>query len=59
MMAEGDDERQKGGPNGLSKLGSSSTSELHPKTGGLSESGVGKQMPPASVMSRLILIMVW
>jgi auxin efflux carrier family len=42
----------------LSKLGSSSTAELHPKTGAHGES---KQtsMPPASVMTRLILIMVW
>ncbi|KAL5726706.1 Peptidyl-prolyl cis-trans isomerase pin4 [Ranunculus cassubicifolius] len=59
MMAEGDDEREKGGPNGLSKLGSSSTSELHPKTASILDSGIAKQMPPASVMSRLILIMVW
>lgn len=58
MMAERDEDREKSGPGGLSKLGSSSTSELHPKTGGMSESGA-KQMPPASVMSRLILIMVW
>ncbi|GMY19578.1 probable auxin efflux carrier component 1b [Fagus crenata] len=42
----------------LSKLGSSSTAELHPKTGAHVDS---KQtsMPPASVMTRLILIMVW
>ncbi|XP_062166502.1 probable auxin efflux carrier component 1b [Alnus glutinosa] len=42
----------------LSKLGSSSTAELHPKSGAHGES---KQtsMPPASVMTRLILIMVW
>lgn len=42
----------------LSKLGSSSTAELHPKTGAHIDS---KQtsMPPASVMTRLILIMVW
>ncbi|KAL4587383.1 hypothetical protein LXL04_000252 [Taraxacum kok-saghyz] len=53
------------GPNGvdreasvLSKLGSSSTAELHPKA---SPNGETKQsaMPPASVMTRLILIMVW
>ncbi|GJX44987.1 auxin efflux carrier component 7-like protein [Tanacetum coccineum] len=43
---------------GLNKMGSSSTSELHPK-GVSAEDGVtGKQMPPASVMTRLILIMV-
>lgn len=40
-------------PNGLNKFGSSSTAELHPKAGG------GRNMPPASVMTRLILIMVW
>ncbi|KAK3028551.1 hypothetical protein RJ639_039073 [Escallonia herrerae] len=52
------------GPNGadregpvLSKLGSSSTTELHPKAG-VSESKP-PAMPPASVMTRLILIMVW
>ncbi|KAD3338622.1 hypothetical protein R6Q59_016810 [Mikania micrantha] len=53
------------GPNGvdreasvLSKLGSSSTAELHPKA---SPHGETKptSMPPASVMTRLILIMVW
>nr|XP_043610393.1 probable auxin efflux carrier component 1b [Erigeron canadensis] len=53
------------GPNGvdreasvLSKLGSSSTAELHPKA---SPHGDAKatSMPPASVMTRLILIMVW
>nr|GEV65904.1 auxin efflux carrier family protein [Tanacetum cinerariifolium] len=44
---------------GLNKMESSSTSELHPK-GVSAEDGVtGKQMPPASVMTRLILIMVW
>ncbi|KAJ4961172.1 hypothetical protein NE237_021082 [Protea cynaroides] len=46
------------GPTELAKLGSSSTAELHPKTG-MSDSGAGKHMPPASVMTRLILIMVW
>ncbi|KAI3851190.1 hypothetical protein MKW92_044128 [Papaver armeniacum] len=59
----GDEEdREKEGLGGhLTKLGSSSTAELHPKAGGggMSESGGVKQMPPASVMSRLILIMVW
>ncbi|XP_039006935.1 auxin efflux carrier component 4-like isoform X2 [Hibiscus syriacus] len=49
---EGEQEREKG-PNGLNKLGTISTAELHPETVG------GKQMPPASVMTRLILIMVW
>ncbi|KAF5737630.1 Auxin efflux carrier family protein isoform 2 [Tripterygium wilfordii] len=42
----------------LSKLGSSSTTELHPKSGTL-ESNKPTAMPPASVMTRLILIMVW
>ncbi|WVZ11535.1 hypothetical protein V8G54_016065 [Vigna mungo] len=55
-----DKEREKEGLNGLNKLGSSSTAELHPKVGGVGEpSGGGKHMPPASVMTRLILIMVW
>lgn len=59
---QGEEEREKEMPTGLNKLGSSSTAELHPKGGGGvadHESGVGKQMPPASVMTRLILIMVW
>ncbi|MBA0734371.1 hypothetical protein Gogos_018288, partial [Gossypium gossypioides] len=56
---DGEEEREKEGPNGFNKLGSSSTAELHPKAAGGPESGVGKQMPPASVMTRLILIMVW
>ncbi|XP_057415683.1 auxin efflux carrier component 4-like [Lotus japonicus] len=47
---------EKGGPTGLNKLGSSSTAELHPNAAGAA--GV-KHMPPASVMTRLILIMVW
>ncbi|XP_048320731.2 probable auxin efflux carrier component 1b [Ziziphus jujuba] len=42
----------------LSKLGSSSTAELHPKAGPQGESKP-TSMPPASVMTRLILIMVW
>ncbi|KAH7516355.1 auxin efflux carrier component 3 [Ziziphus jujuba] len=56
---EGEEEREKDGPTGLNKLGSSSTAELHPKVAGGPDSSVGKQMPPASVMTRLILIMVW
>ncbi|PHT67196.1 Auxin efflux carrier component 3 [Capsicum annuum] len=57
---DGDEEKgDKEGPTGLTKLGSSSTSELHPKIGGGQDVGIGKQMPPASVMTRLILIMVW
>ncbi|KAF5821185.1 putative membrane transport protein [Helianthus annuus] len=53
------------GPNGvdreasvLSKLGSSSTAELHPKASPHGETKPAS-MPPASVMTRLILIMVW
>ncbi|KAL6134035.1 hypothetical protein ACLB2K_066268 [Fragaria x ananassa] len=42
----------------LSKLGSSSsTTELHPKTCHVESTATA--MPPASVMTRLILIMVW
>ncbi|CAK9164822.1 unnamed protein product [Ilex paraguariensis] len=41
----------------LSKAGSSSTAELHPKTGAHETKPTA--MPPASVMTRLILIMVW
>lgn len=55
----------RGVPNGvdregpvLSKLGSSSTAELHPKTASQVETKP-TSMPPASVMTRLILIMVW
>lgn len=55
----GEEEREKEEPIGLNKLGSSSTAELHPKPGAGPETGVGKHMPPASVMTRLILIMVW
>lgn len=42
----------------LSKLGSSSTTELHPKDGSQVDSKP-TNMPPTSVMTRLILIMVW
>ncbi|URE32027.1 auxin efflux carrier [Musa troglodytarum] len=49
------DSLQRDGPS-LSKLGSNST-ELHSKA---EADGIGKpSMPPASVMTRLILIMVW
>lgn len=55
-----EDKEKEGGPTGLNKLGgSSSTAELHPKATGVADSGTVKQMPPASVMTRLILIMVW
>ncbi|CAL4897018.1 unnamed protein product [Urochloa decumbens] len=46
---------EKGGPT-LSKLGSNSTAQLYPKDDG---EGRPAAMPPASVMTRLILIMVW
>ncbi|KAJ0677813.1 putative membrane transport protein [Helianthus annuus] len=55
----GEEEKGKEGQIGLNKLGSSSTAELHPKGVPVDDGGVGKQMPPASVMTRLILIMVW
>ncbi|KAI3730651.1 hypothetical protein L1987_61823 [Smallanthus sonchifolius] len=53
----GDEEKE--GQIGLNKLGSSSTAELHPKGVPIDDNGAGKQMPPTSVMTRLILIMVW
>lgn len=59
---EGEDDQRdhkEGGPAGLNKLGSNSTAELHPKATGAADAGMGKHMPPASVMTRLILIMVW
>lgn len=56
---EGEEEREKEGAGGLNKLGSSSTAELHPKGRGGADTDGGKQLPPASVMTRLILIMVW
>nr|XP_043626760.1 auxin efflux carrier component 3-like [Erigeron canadensis] len=54
-----DEEREKEGSVGLTKLGSSSTAELGPKEVTVLGGNAGKQMPPASVMTRLILIMVW
>lgn len=60
MVEGGDEAREKevvgGGP---AKMGSNSTMDLHPKGAEVLDSGAGKQMPPASVMTRLILIMVW
>ncbi|XP_042502862.1 auxin efflux carrier component 3-like isoform X2 [Macadamia integrifolia] len=49
----GKDEREK---EGIADL---TTTELQLKGTEISGSGAGKQMPPASVMTRLILIMVW
>ncbi|XP_020577122.1 auxin efflux carrier component 3a-like isoform X2 [Phalaenopsis equestris] len=58
-LEEGKDGKVVRGPDVLSKLGSSPTSELHPKVTACVGGGKEAQMPPASVMSRLILIMVW
>lgn len=57
----GDDDHADGVTDGLSKLaGTSSTAaEFHRKDGGGFVNGKEAQMPPASVMTRLILIMVW
>lgn len=52
-------ERGKDAENGLVKLAPNSSAELQSKTGLGGEASHGKQMPPASVMTRLILIMVW
>lgn len=51
--------REKDVPHRLSKLGSSSTTELDPKAAAAGAAATSKHMPPASVMTRLILIMVW
>ncbi|XP_047971850.1 auxin efflux carrier component 7-like [Salvia hispanica] len=51
--------REKDVPHRLSKLGSSSTTELDPKAAAAGAAATNKHMPPASVMTRLILIMVW
>ncbi|MCL7026367.1 hypothetical protein MKW94_004279 [Papaver nudicaule] len=60
FVGEEEDREKEGLAGHMTKLGSSSTAELHPKADGeMLESGGAKQMPPASVMSRLILIMVW
>ncbi|KAL6615667.1 hypothetical protein ACP70R_037937 [Stipagrostis hirtigluma subsp. patula] len=61
------EDAEAGEPDRLTKLGSSSTAELRPKdmdgadAGGYADMGRARQqqMPPASVMTRLILIMVW
>ncbi|KAE9597288.1 hypothetical protein Lal_00007991 [Lupinus albus] len=52
-------EGEKEEPNGQNKLGSSSTAELHPEATAAAGTGRTKYMPPTSVMTRLILIMVW
>lgn len=49
-----DDKEEKGPPTGLHKLGSGGGAAA-----AAPESGAAKQMPPTSVMTRLILIMVW
>ncbi|KAL8218674.1 hypothetical protein R6Q57_022047 [Mikania cordata] len=56
---DGDEDQEKEGQIGVNKLCSGSTSEVHPKGVPIDDNGAGKQMPPASVMTRLILIMVW
>ncbi|VFQ66525.1 unnamed protein product [Cuscuta campestris] len=57
---EGRKEMEAGGPTGLSKLGTAAADMIHnQKAAGNNDGGAGKQMPPASVMTRLILIMVW
>ncbi|KAI0497443.1 hypothetical protein KFK09_020670 [Dendrobium nobile] len=56
-IAQGVDPLERDAPS-LSKLGSNSTAELHPKTGPGGELKPAA-MPPTSVMTRLILIMVW
>ncbi|GAB2267123.1 Probable auxin efflux carrier component 1c [Dionaea muscipula] len=55
---QGANDTEEEGP-ALSKLGSSSTAELRPKLGTKDEPKSSTSMPPASVMTRLILIMVW
>ncbi|KAL2923713.1 Auxin efflux carrier component 3 [Bienertia sinuspersici] len=63
IFTGGEEEREKEGAvpmAALNKLGSSSMAELDPKAvAGAEELGDSKHMPPASVMTRLILIMVW
>lgn len=52
---EVDNEKEEHVPIGLHKLGSSTNTAA----AAAPESGAAKQMPPTSVMTRLILIMVW
>ncbi|CAH8382991.1 unnamed protein product [Eruca vesicaria subsp. sativa] len=54
---EGESERVKEVPSGLHKRWCNSTGELNPNEA--VETGPGQHMPPASVMTRLILMMVW
>lgn len=54
-----DEEREKDGPTEVSKLGTNPTAELQPSVVQGQHPSAGKHMPPASVMTRLILIMVW
>ncbi|KAG7586619.1 Membrane transport protein [Arabidopsis thaliana x Arabidopsis arenosa] len=60
---EEESERPKDAENGLNKLAPNSTAALQSKTGlggaAGGEASQRKNMPPASVMTRLILIMVW
>ncbi|XP_062216495.1 auxin efflux carrier component 3a-like [Phragmites australis] len=65
--AEDAEAGEAGAPDRMTKLGTSSTAELRLKdmdgadAGGYADAGRERphQMPPASVMTRLILIMVW
>ncbi|WOL18408.1 auxin efflux carrier component 3a-like [Canna indica] len=59
--ADEEREREVSVPEVLQKLGSTSTAELSPKAAGGPSDGctASHQMPSASVMTRLILIMVW
>ncbi|WZZ33206.1 hypothetical protein YC2023_016607 [Brassica napus] len=57
---EEEGERPKDAEHGVNKLPpNSTTAELQSKTGLGGQASHGKNMPPASVMTRLILIMVW
>ncbi|XP_038892566.1 auxin efflux carrier component 4-like [Benincasa hispida] len=53
-----DNEKEEHVPIGLHKLGSGTAAAISAATPA-PESGAAKQMPPTSVMTRLILIMVW
>ncbi|KAA0065974.1 auxin efflux carrier component 7-like [Cucumis melo var. makuwa] len=54
-----DNEKEEQVPIGLHKLGSSTATTAATAMAAAPESGAAKQMPPTSVMTRLILIMVW
>ncbi|CAI0554781.1 unnamed protein product [Linum tenue] len=63
---EGEDEKEKEVGEGLMGLNKMGSTEIDPKAAAAAAAGEGdggggrnRQMPPASVMTRLILIMVW